>query len=172
MIEIIIYLTIALSAFAYRTVLSGRKNGCFYHKNDNPLPKMLEREIKNLHFIETPAWYCQTIGIFFFTFAITRLINSDFNINILIGLIASLLISIGAYTLPSYWYQRGVTAGLKKDDELDDYDKEYTEVAIVLFGKKIQFWKKQLFYNKRRKLAIYVGILEIIIGFSLFFFLK
>jgi hypothetical protein len=172
MLEIIIYILIALGLFGYRTVISGKKNGCFYHKLDKPLPPYLKREILNLKFLETPAWYCQTIGIFFLMFAITRLINPVFGWNILVGAASSLITVIGTYTFPSYWYQRDVTVGLKEDNELDAADEEYSEVAIMIFGKKIQFWKKQLFYNERRKLSIYVGILEIMIGIILLFFLK
>lgn len=166
-IEISLYVFVAVLLFAIRTVLSGMKNGCFYFKNTPEKTPMLKKYIANLHFIETPAWYVQTGGVFLFVLSIARLLNPVYNWTILISLLASALITTGSFTLPSYWYQRGITGGTKSDDELDEADGNKSEVAISILGIKIQFWKRQLFYNKGRKLAIYVGILEIIIGILL-----
>jgi hypothetical protein len=125
------------------------KNGCFYYKNSNPKPEMLKPYIQNLHFIETPALYCQTGGVFLLLFSIARLLNPDFGLNIFLQLLAAGLITIGSYTFPSYWYQRGITGGTKKDEELDCADGNLSEVALRIGKFKIQFWKKQFFYNKR-----------------------
>jgi len=172
-IEIGIYIIFAMICFIIRTIISGRKNGCFYHKNDKPLPPLLKKSIKNIHFIETPAWYAQTLGIAILIFAICRLINPTFELlNIIYQIIITIIIATGAYTAPSYHYQRGVTAGLRSDDKLDIFDGNKSEVALKIGNKVIlQFWKKQLFYNKGRKLAQWVGIIEILIGVILMFIL-
>jgi len=168
-VEILFYIVIAAVLFTYRTVLSGRKNGCFYHKNDNPLPPMLEREIKNIHFIESPAWYVQTGGVFLLTFAINRGLNTDITwINLLVQFVLASLITYGSVQAASYHYQRGITAGLKDDDHLDAISE--TEVAIALFGKKIlQYWKNRLFNNRGRILSQWLGISQIIIGLTLMY---
>ena len=170
-LEIAIYIVIAISCFIIRTVISGRKNGCFYYKNTKPLPPLLEKYIKNLHFIETPAWYVQTIGIFFLVFSICRLIKPEIELlSIAIQFIATLLITVGSYTAPSYYYQVGITGGLVSDDKLDSDYGNKSEVAIKLGDKVIlQFWKTRWFANKGRKVAQWIGIIEILIGISLMF---
>jgi hypothetical protein len=161
--EIAIYILIACALFVYRTVLSGRKNGAFYHKNDAVLPPMLEQEIKNLHFIETSAWYCQTLGVFFLLFGCVR--SFDYTLSlwpVVVEISIAGLITLGTVQTPSYHYQRGITAGLKDDDHLDATNQ--SEVAITIFGKKIQFWKGRLFSNKNRIIAQWMGVAEIITG--------
>jgi len=170
-IEISIYILVAIGCFIARTVISGRKNGCFYYKNSNPLPPLLEKPIKNLHFIETPAWYTQTIGVFFLLFSICRLLNPTFEWqNILIQLGITSLITIGSYTAASYHYQRGVTGGLLSDDKLDiDYGNK-SEVALEINNKVLlQFWKPRWFANRGRIVAQWIGIIEILVGIALMF---
>jgi len=165
-IEIIIYVLIAASFFVYRTILSGQKNGCFYHKNDNPLPPFLFREINNIHFLETPAWYAQSLGVFILLLAINRSLNYSFDFwTIIVQITISGLITLGTVQAASYHFQRGITAGLKDDEHLDNTND--SEVAIVIFGWKIQFWKGRLFSNKKRKLAQWLGIIEILSGIAL-----
>jgi len=168
--------------FIIRTIISGRKNGCFYHKDDKPLPPMLKESIENLHFIETPAWYVQTAGIFLLIFSICRLLNpvwifvdSTFILGNLWTIVYQLgitsLITTGAYMAPSYHYQRGISAGLRSDDKLDSFDGKKSEVALNLGFIKIQFWKNQLFYNKGRKTSQWLGLSLILIGIILMFIL-
>ena len=71
-VEIVIYLLVGAVLMRQRRVLSGKKNGCFYGKNTQPPIEKLEYAIKNLHFIETPAWYTQFGGMFFLVFASER----------------------------------------------------------------------------------------------------
>lgn len=165
-IEIAIYLLLAMTLFVYRTILSGRKNGCFYHKNDKPLPPMLKREIENLHFIETSAWYAQTCGLFLLLLALIRTIDHSLDLlTIFKQLITITLITVGSIQAASYHYQRGVTAGLRDDNNLDAITK--SEVAINIGKLHIQFWKPRLFSNKGRILAQWLGIIEIFIGIIL-----
>jgi len=166
-IEISIYLVLFAMLNAYRTVLSGRKNGCFYHKNDPVKPPMLAQAIRNIHFLETPAWFTQSAMAFVTMLAINRMTNYTTNLAD-IGLQAgiALLYMAGNYQMPSYHFQRGITAGLKDDDHLDVVLE--TEVAIVVFGRKIQFWRGRLFSNKRRKLAQWLGVFWVVASVVLF----
>ena len=161
-IELMVYLLVAALMFAYRTVLSGRKNGCFYFKGTRqPYPKLLRRAILNLHFIESPAWYVQSTVAFLFMLALERSLNYTLVWwEIAIQLIIALLFMVGTIQMPSYHFQVGITGGIKDDRELDKINE--SEVAIMLFGKKIQFWKGRLFSNRRRKLAQWLGVIEVI----------
>jgi hypothetical protein len=167
-IEISVYMLLVALFIAYRTVLSGQKNGCFYFKGSRqPYPKLIRRAIKNIHFIETPAWYIMSATAFFFAFALQRFGNYTIDIlDIAIQVGIALLFMAGTYQMPSYHFQRGITGGTKKAYELDKINE--SEVAIMLFGKKIQFWKGRLFSNKRRKLAQWLGVLEILAAIALF----
>ena len=165
--EIVIYLLIVALAIAYRHVLSGRKNGCFYHKNDKPLPPMLARAIKNIHFIETTAWYALSAVAFFSFFAVERALHYTTHFwGIVWQIFLALMFMAGTYEAPSYHFQRGITAGLKDDDHLDA--RNDSEVAIVIFGKKIQFWKGRLFSNRKRKWAQWIGLGLMILSVILF----
>ncbi|NQU52248.1 MAG: hypothetical protein HQ522_06880 [Bacteroidetes bacterium] len=144
--------------------MSGRKNGCFYHKNENPLPPLLADEIRNIHRIESPSWRVQTIGVFMMVLCVQRMGNYSLELwPIAIQLAITGLITLGTIQAPSYHFQRGITAGLKADNELDAITK--TEVVIRLLG--ISFWKPRLFNNKGRIVAQWLGVVEILTGTAL-----
>lgn len=165
-VEISVYLLLIGFFSSYRHILSGRKNGCFYHKNDKVLPPFLEKAIHNIHFLETPAWFCVSIVAFFSTLAMQRFGYWSPELWTIVAQIGiSLLFMTGTYHMPSYHFQRGITAGLKDDDHLDAINE--SEVAIMIFGKKIQFWKGRLFSNRRRKLAQWLGVIEILTAVGL-----
>jgi len=160
-LEISIYILIAMAMFSYRRVMSGRKNGCFYHKNDNPLPPFLKDEINNIHNIESPSWRVQTIGVFLMVLCGQRMGNYSLDFwHIVIQLAITGLITLGTIQAPSYHFQRGITAGLKEDWELDATNQ--SEVIFKLFG--ISFWRRRLFNNKGRIVAQWLGIIEILSG--------
>jgi len=167
--ELTAYLLIAAIAFVYRTVLSGRKNGCFYHKNDKVLPPMLKASIENIHGIESPAWYAQSIGVGVLVLALNRALNYSMDIWIIAQQIGiSILFVIGLLQAASYHFQRGITAGLKSDTELDSVTK--SEVVIRWLG--ISFWKPRLFSNKGRIVAQWLGIIEILVAIGLIIYLN
>ncbi|MFK5893724.1 MAG: hypothetical protein QM504_10940 [Pseudomonadota bacterium] len=160
-IEISIYILIAMGMFSYRRVMSGRKNGCFYHKNDDPLPPFLVDEIKNIHNIESPSWRVQTIGVFLMVLAIQRIGNYSFDFwHIVIQLAITGVITLGTIQTPSYHFQRGITAGLKQDWELDSITKSEVVIPII----NVRFWKPRLFNNRGRIVAQWLGVIEIITG--------
>jgi hypothetical protein len=161
-VELSIYFAIAAGMFVYRTILSGRKNGCFYHKNDEVLPPFLKQAIGNMHYIETPAWWVQSIGIFLFTFSINRILNySTEFLQFAIQSAIALLFTFGTILAASYHFQRGITAGLKDAAHLDATTK--SEVAVNILFIHFKFWKPRIFSNKGRIVSQYLGI-AIIIG--------
>jgi len=173
--ELGLYTLGAAAMFVYLIILSGMKGGCFYHKNDKPLPPFLERYINNIHFIETDVWRAIGLGVSLFMLSIERSLNYTTEWKeILAQLGISILFMSGIIMAASYHFQRGITAGLKDDDHLDSIVK--SEVAInlwwirfrkgksFLYKTKIQFWKPRIFSNRRRKLAQWFGIIEIVAG--------
>ena len=156
-VELSIYFAIASAMFVFRTILSGRKNGCFYHKNDKILPDLLKRSILNLHYIETPAWYSQSIGIFLFVFSVSRVLDySTDTMQYLIDFLGAFSFTVGTIMAASYHFQRGITAGLKDAAHLDAITK--SEVAIDIWFIHFKFWKPRLFSNRGRIVAQYLGI--------------
>lgn len=166
-IEVIIYLVIALILMSVRRVISGMKNGCFYGKNFNPLPEKLAMYIKNIHFLETPAWYTQFGAVFLFLLAFFRTVNPEFSFyTIMIQLFADYMITMGSSAMASYHFQGYINhgAGLPFVDENENPKSEF---ALNLFGKKISFWWNRPWYGKRRRYTPFLGALSIILGFVL-----
>lgn len=161
-IEIAIYMLIANLLFSRRTVLSGQKNGCFYHKTDEILPPFLKEKIENIHLIETPAWFLQSGAAFILALGFQRIANYTLVWwEIFIQFAIAFLFMAGQYQMPSYHFQRGITAGLKDDDHLDNINE--SEVATRWF----QFWKPRFFNNRRRKLAQWFGVFWTIAAIAL-----
>ena len=111
-IEILIHIIIASLLSSIVRIFNGMKNGCFYAKGNNYPTPLLDKYIKNLHYIETPLWYSQFGSLFFTIFAIFRAINynTDF-VSIIIQIIATLLIVICSSDIASYWFQGYINHG-------------------------------------------------------------
>ena len=160
-VELSIYFAIAAGMFVFRTILSGRKNGCFYHKNDEPLPPFLKEEIGNMHYIETPAWWVQSIGIFLFVLSVSRVLDySTEFLQFALHARGALLFTLGTILAASFHFQRGITAGLKDTKHLDATTK--SEVAFNFLFIHFKFWKPRLFSNRGRIVAQYLGIVLIL----------
>jgi len=160
-VELSIYFAIASAMFVFRTILSGRKLGGFYHKNDEVLPPFLKQEIGNMHYIETPAWWVQSIGVFLFVLSVNRIL--DYSIEFLQYALHAgfaLLFTLGTILASSFHFQRGITAGLKDAAHLDAITK--SEVAIDFWFIHFKFWKPRLFSNRGRIVAQYLGIVLIL----------
>jgi hypothetical protein len=156
-VELSIYFAIAAAMFVFRTILSGRKLGGFYHKNDDPLPPFLKEEIGNMHYIETPAWWVQSVGIFLFMLSVNRVLDySTEFLQYALHAGSALLFTLGTILAASLHFQRGVTAGLKDAANLDATTK--SEVAFNFLFIHFKFWKPRLFSNRGRIVAQYLGI--------------
>ena len=161
-VELSIYFAIAAGMFVFRTILSGRKLGSFYHKNDKVLPPFLKQAIENIHFLETPAWWVQTMGIFLFVLSVSRVLDySTEFLQYALHAGGALLFTVGTILAASYHFQKGITAGLKDAKHLDATTK--SEVAFNFLFIHFKFWKPRLFSNRGRIVAQYLGI-SLILG--------
>ena len=168
LVEITIYCLIALFLSSVRRVISGMKNGCFYAKGNKWETPKLIKYIKNLHFLETPAWYSQFGSVYLFYFALLRCVNYNTNpYEILIQLIASLLVTMGASAMASYHFQGYINHGSNLP-WVDENENPKSEFAFGL----ISFWWNRPWHGKRRKYSIFGGIIMIIIGIYLGIFYR
>lgn len=167
LIEISIYVFIALILSGIRRVISGMKNGCFYAKGNNyPVPK-LEKYIKNLHFLETPAWYVQFGSVFLFYFALLRGINHTIEFYpLMIQILSAYLVTMGSSALASYHFQGYINLG----SNLPWVDPKENPKSEFAFG-PISFWWRRPWKGEFRKYSPILGIIAILIGMYLGFFL-
>lgn len=71
--EIPFCLLVAMACYAYRRALSGWKNAAFYAKGKGLINGKIYKYIRNLHYLETPAWYAQAGQFFPLVYLIGRL---------------------------------------------------------------------------------------------------
>lgn len=151
LIEVVAAIIIIYAASVYRIVISGEKNGWYYHKNDTPLPKRMVKKDVNIHKLESPAGYLINVIAFTFMLIVQRLIfQSYYWVDVSVQIIISTLFMASVFWTPSLWYQRGITAGTRADHELDSSNK--SESTIIFKG-----WRKRLFSNESRKIAQWLG---------------
>lgn len=167
MVELIIYIIIGIFFEAYLRIFHAKKNGCFYGKTLNPIPEKLKDEINNLHYLATPEWYIQMIGMFFLLFAVERSINQEYELlTIFLQILSTGLIVLGTSASVSYLWQKWINIGSNLPEDWD-FPKNKSEFAIKIFGKKISFWWNRGFSGKKRKIVQVFGIIMIIAGLSI-----
>lgn len=157
--EIFIYLMLAGILMAVRRVISGMKNGCFYAKGSVPYPAQLEKYIKNIHYLETPAWYTQFGALFLLLLAAFRALNPTcywYHAG------AAMMATMGSSALAGFWFQGYINVGSKRSFS-DRFESKVTEFA---WG-PIRFWRPKLAYGKRRFFASIAGLIMMAVGFYL-----
>ena len=119
----------------------------------------------------TPEWYTQMFSVFFSIFAISRMLNPTYEyITILLQIGTSLLITMGISGSVCYQWQKWINIGSSLPEDWD-YPGKKSEFAINIFGLKLHFWWKRPFAGKQRKIINVIGIVSIIIGITLLFFI-
>lgn len=159
-VEIFIYLFIALILMSIRRVISGMKNGTFYGKHNPAHNPKLDKYINNIHFLETPAWYSQFGGVFFFVLAIFRLV--DYNTEWLLILkqaSASMLVTMGCSAMASYHFQGWINYG----EGSPFYNPKEDKMSEFALG-KISFWWNRGIMDKYKKLVPVLGFIVMLIG--------
>jgi len=160
MLELSIYLGLACVLNAYRRILSGKKNGCFYGKNTNPPAPELAKCIKNIHYIESPAWYAQFGALFFLVFAIFRLVHPqvDFG-HLMLQIGAAYLVTMGSSGMANYDFQGYINVGCGLP-WVDPNENPKSEFAIG----SIHFWWWRPWCGKRRRYVPFIGMAATILG--------
>lgn len=183
MIELSIYIILAVVFGAIVRIYKAKKSGLFYNlkriEKSIIHPKLM-KYYKNIHFISSPSNYLQQAMVFILVFAICRLLSAHgFHGEVFIApifhvkklffmLLASFLIAIGQSTLASYWWQIWINRG----SGLPDIDPKENHMSEFAWG-KISFWfsSGKLFNGKRSKFLPFVGALEVIIGLLIIYFM-
>ncbi len=169
--EIIFYLILALLLSSFRRIISGMKNGCFYAKGNAYEVPRLKKYIGNIHYLETPAWYTQFGSVYFFVFAILRLIQTDNDIPYIQEFIGAMLITMGSSGMASYHFQGYINLGSDKPFIYDEnYHPEHSGKSEFAWG-KIDFWWTRPWTGKRRLYLIPIGAISIILGIYIGMFL-
>lgn len=144
------------------------KNGCFYAKGNPWAVPQLDKYIKNLHFLESPAWYVQYGAVFLFYFALLRATNytTEF-IPILIQLLSGYLVAMGSSAMASYHFQGYINVGsnLPFEDSHEDKKSEFAIGKIDIWWTRPSEWLG--FVGKKKRWNILGGLIMIAIGMYL-----
>jgi len=128
-----LFLIASLVCFAARRAISGMKNAAFYGKGRPPelLPSWLKKWIKNIHFLETPAWYTQAGGTFFAFLVLAG--RSGYGFWGAVGI--ALLAAMSASALSSPFYQGPINVSVGKPY----VDRDENRKSEFAWG-PISFW--------------------------------
>jgi len=139
------------------------KSGCFYAASRQAKPTLLKKYIENIHYAQTPLWYC-IFGVFgIMLFAIFYALNPT---AWFINLAAAYLISQGTSTMCGPFYQGFINVGCGLPF-IDENENPKMELANPLTGKTK--WIKRFWYGKRRMYLSLIGLVMVIIGFLIKF---
>lgn len=139
------------------------KSGCFYAASRQDKPTLLKKYMDNIHYAQTPLWYC-VFGVFgILLFIIFHLLNPT---SILLNLVAAYLVSQGTSTMAGPFYQGFINVGCGLPF-IDENENRKMELANPLTGKTK--WVKRFWYGKRRFYLAFVGLLMVVVGLLLIF---
>ena len=162
-LEISIYILISGFLSSIVRIFSGMKNGCFYAKGNFPYPKILEKYINNIHFIETPFWYCHFGFQFLLCLCIYRLSHlGEGATGYGISLFAAYLTAIGSSSIAGTFYQGYINVASGKEF-IDTTENPKSEFALG----NISFWWKRPWKGKLRVYASVLGLISLISGIYL-----
>jgi hypothetical protein len=161
-VELTIYIMLSAILSAIRRVISGMKNGAFYGKTGHHNPK-LDKYIKNIHFLETPAWYTQFGSLFFSVFAVFRAVNYSCEpLDIFMQFVAAMLVTMGSSGMASYHFQGWINYG----EDSPFYNPKEDKMSEFAFG-PISFWWNRGWLDKHKRLIPFIGYASIIVGIYL-----
>lgn len=161
-VEVTIYIFIAVILSAIRRVISGMKNGAFYGKYGYHNPK-LSKYIRNLHFLETPAWYTQFGAVFFFVFALFRAVYYSVDgWDILLQFVYAMMVTMGTSAAASYHFQGWINYGEGSPFHNPKEDK----MSEFAWG-PISFWWNRGILDKYKKVVSILGAIVALVGIYL-----
>lgn len=161
--EIVIYIFIAGFLSALRRVISGAKNGCFYAKGNLPYPKILEKYIGNIHFLETPAWYSHFGFQFLLCLCIYRIFHLEQGLSgYIVSFIGAYLTAMGSSSIAGTFYQGYINVASGKEF-IDKTENPKSEFAMG----NISFWWTRPWNGKLRIYASILGVVSLIGGIYL-----
>lgn len=155
-LETIFCIIIILFLHALRRVYSARKNGAFYAKNNtNCTDEKVKSWVKNIHLLESPAWYIQFSSLFFTLFTIMRL--ADFNL--LQSSYSSFIVTMLTSLSVEYSFQKWINlgSGLPAINPKENPKSEFT--FALSEDRKISYWWPRFWYGERR---VYVSLFSVL----------
>lgn len=162
-IEIYMYIFIALVLCSLRRVISGMKNGCYYSKYSVYATPLLDKYKKNLHFLETPAWYTQFGCLFLLLLSVFRLINPTYEfIPFMLKILYSIIVTMGCSGLANYHFQGYINHG----SNLPFVDPDENPKSEFALG-PINFWWIRPWCGNRRKYVPFIALIFMVIGLLL-----
>jgi hypothetical protein len=159
--ETIIYIILSVLLVASTHIWSAIKSGCFYSASRGAKPKLLEKYIKNLHYVQTPFWYSLFGAFGIMLFAMFRILHPDV---IWMSLLSTYLIVQGTSAMAGAIYQGFVNVGCGLPF-VDPNEKREMELAIPFINKT--FWVKKFWHGKRRVYLSFLGALMVVVGIYL-----
>lgn len=162
-LEFFIYILLAGILSAIRRIISGAKNGCFYGKNLEPKPKLLERYINNIHFLETPAWYSQFGFQTLLCLCIYRTFHIDQGVlGYFISVSSALMTAMGSSAMAGVFFQGFINVGSGQPFVDTAKKSDISESEFALLGTSI--WWKRWWYGKNRIYAAIFGLITFLAG--------
>lgn len=168
--ETIIYLALSVLLVGAAHVWSAIKSGCFYSAMSRPAenwikPKLLEKYIENLHYVQTPFWYSLFGAFGVMLFAMFRIMNPATTLLVIaLNMLSAYLITAGTSAMAGPLYQGFVNVGCGLPF-IDPNERREMELANPFTGKKR--WVKRFWYGKRRVYLAFVGLAAVAAGIAL-----
>lgn len=162
MITLILIIASCVLIFMWR-ILDSIKSGSFYAASRGKKPNLLKRFMNNLHFVQTPLWYCIFGSFAILLFTIFNLLKPE---AIWLNILSAYLVSAGTSAACGPFYQGFINVG-GGDTFFNSNEKREMEFANPLTGKTV--WIKRFWYGKRRIYLAFFGLSEVIIGLILIF---
>jgi len=158
MVELVIYICLAVLLVASAHIWSAIKSGCFYSAMRRERPALLRKYIDNLHYVQTPFWYSLFGAFGVLLFALFRVMNPDV---IWLSLLSAYLIAQGTSAMAGPLYQGFVNVGCGLPF-IDSNENKSMELANPFTGKTK--WIKRFWHGRTRVYMAFVGLLMVIAG--------
>lgn len=160
----LIFIIISIILFFLIRLLDAIKSGCFYSAKRQAKPKLLEKYIDNIHYVQTPLWYCVFGAFTVLLFCIFHITNAE---KLYLNIISSFLISMGTSAMCGPFYQGFINVGCDKPF-IDPNENSKMELADPISGKTK--WITRFWRGKFRIYLAFVGLIAVIAGLFLMFY--
>lgn len=154
----IFLIILLIICIGFTHILSAIKSGMFYAVSSKNKPKLLEKFINNMHYVQTPFWYACFGSLFLSIFLIYY---DDYFILFLI--LKSYLITQGTSTVCGPFYQGFINVGAGKKF-IDNEERREFEFAVPILNKSV--WIPKFWHGKYRIILIPIGLIMIILGLT------
>jgi len=159
----LVFMAIAALLIGIAHVFSAIKSGCFYSvsRQADPHSPLLSKYIKNLHYAQTPFWYCLFGAFFFALMAVFIQLNPE---SWFYNILCAYLITQGTSAIFSPFYQGFINVGAG-NPFIDKNENKRMELANPLNNKT--HWIKRFWHGENRIIAMIGGVAMVALGFEI-----